>query len=46
MRKQFVEGSIREAKKVCPWAHWFADADGGVWCFEARNDYLVWMRTK
>lgn len=45
MRKQFVQCETREqALAECPWAGFFAEADGGYWCFESETDYTTWMQ--
>jgi hypothetical protein len=42
--KRFVECETREqAETACPWANFFAEAEGGWWCFEFEPDYRTWL---
>ncbi len=46
MRKEFVEGTLKNAKKECPWAEKFAKVVGGYQCFESLRDFRVWKNQK
>ncbi len=46
MRKEFVEGTLKQARTACPWAEKFAKAVSGYWCFESLQDYYVWRNQK
>lgn len=46
MRKEFVRGSRKDAKKECRWAAKIVKVVGGYMCFESINDYRTWKNQK